>query len=229
MPPRGDKRAEFERVALAHLDAVYGAAYRLTRNARDAEDLTQDALLRAYRFWDSFDEGSNCRSWLLRIVTNTFINEYQRRKRSREILDAATAEQGATDGVLYDTAAAVHRDPEQALLERSVSDDVQRALDALPEDFRTAVVLCDVQGLSYKEIAELMQCPVGTVMSRLFRGRKLLAAALRDFARAEGYLAAPTSVEAPAPAAAPAPTSGPAPDQPIDLERYRASKREGSS
>src|SRR6478735_6014168 len=152
------KRSEFERIALAHLDAMYGAAYRLTRNPRDAEDLVQDALVRAYRFWDSFEQDSNCKAWLLRIVTNTFINEYQRKKRSREMLD------------------------------RSVSDDVQRALDALPDDFRTAVVLCDVQGLSYKEIAEIMQTPVGTVMSRLFRGRKLLAAALRDFAVAEGYV-----------------------------------------
>src|SRR5215510_6181236 len=94
------KRNEFERQALVHLDAMYGAAYRLTRNPRDAEDLVQDSLLRAFRFWDSFQQDSNCKAWLLRIVTNTFINEYQRRKRSREVLDAATAEQDATDGVL---------------------------------------------------------------------------------------------------------------------------------
>ena len=91
---------EFERQALVHTDALYGAAYRLTRNPRDAEDLVQDSLLRAYRFWDSFEQDSNCKAWLLRIVTNTFINEYQRKKRSREVLDAATAEQDATDGVL---------------------------------------------------------------------------------------------------------------------------------
>ena len=181
--------AEFERQALVHLDALYGAAYRLTRNPRDAEDLVQDALLRAYRFWDSFEQDSNCKAWLLRIVTNTFINEYQRKKRS------------ARGARRRDGRARRHRRrarprrrerhasrPERALLDRSVSDDVQRALDALPDDFRTAVVLCDVQGLSYKEIAEIMQTPVGTVMSRLFRGRKLLAAALREFAVAEGYV-----------------------------------------
>lgn len=211
------KRSEFERQALAHLDALYGAAYRLTRNPRDAEDLVQDSLLRAYRFWDSFQQDSNCKAWLLRIVTNTFINEYQRKKRSREVLDAATAEQDATDGVLVQASAGDKQSPAQTLLNNSVSDDVQRALDSLPDDFRTAVVLCDMQGLSYKEIAEIMECPVGTVMSRLFRGRKLLAAALRDFAVAEGYVKTETK-------------NGATDEKPVDLEKYRAAKkaREGS-
>src|SRR3954465_8718639 len=188
MQSAGPKRAEFERQALVHVDALYGAAYRLTRNPRDAEDLVQDSLLRAYRFWDSFEQDSNCKAWLLRIVTNTFINEYQRRKRSREVLDAASAEQDATDGGLMHAEATDRQSPERTLLDRSVSDDVQRALEALPEDFRTAVVLGDVQGLSYKEIADIMETPVGAVMSRLFRGRKLLAAGLREFAVAEGYV-----------------------------------------
>lgn len=205
-----EKRAEFERQALVHFDVLYGAAYRLTRNPRDAEDLVQDALLRAFRFWDSYQQDSNCKAWLLRIVTNTFINEYQRKKRHREVLDAATHEQEATDGVLVQATAGDKQSPEATLLDRSVSDDVQRALDSLPEDFRTAVVLCDVNGLSYKEIAEIMECPVGTVMSRLFRGRKLLAAALKDFAIAEGYVRSPA----------------PDPDhKTIDLESYRAKKK----
>lgn len=209
------KRSEFEQQALVHIDALYGAAYRLTRNARDAEDLVQDSLLRAYRFWDSFQKDSNCKAWLLRIVTNTFINEYQRRKRSREVLEAASAEQDTTDGVLVHAGARDKQSPDQALLQASVSDDVQRALDQLPDDFRTAVILCDMQGLSYKEIAEIMETPVGTVMSRLFRGRKLLANALREFALAEGYVKPEmdsTQV-----------------DSTIDLQKYRAAKaREGS-
>ena len=112
------KRNEFERQALVHIDALYGAAYRLTRNARDAEDLVQDSLLRAFRFWDSFEQDSNCKAWLLRIVTNTFINEYQRKKRSREVLDAATAEQDATDGVLVHAHAGDKQSPDQALLQQ---------------------------------------------------------------------------------------------------------------
>jgi RNA polymerase sigma-70 factor (ECF subfamily) len=224
MQPAREKRAEFERQALVHTDALYGAAYRLTRNARDAEDLVQDSLLRAYRFWDSFEQDSNCKAWLLRIVTNTFINEYQRKKRSREVLDAATAEQDATDGVLVHADASDRQSPERAMLDKSVSDDVQRALDALPDDFRTAVVLCDVQGLSYKEIAEIMGTPVGTVMSRLFRGRKLLAAALREFAVSQGSV---RDAAAAAPAQAGDAASS---EKTIDLETYRAQKkaREGS-
>jgi len=214
MQPAREKRAEFERQALVHTDALFGAAYRLTRNPRDAEDLVQDSLLRAYRFWDSFEQDSNCKAWLLRIVTNTFINEYQRKKRSREVLDAATAEQDATDGVLVHAESTERQSPERTLLDRSVSDDVQRALDALPDDFRTAVVLCDVQGLSYKEIAEIMQTPVGTVMSRLFRGRKLLAAALREFAMSQGYVREAK--------AEPSPTTD---GKTIDLETYRAQKK----
>jgi RNA polymerase sigma-70 factor (ECF subfamily) len=207
-----EKRVEFERQALVHVDALFGAAYRLTRNPRDAEDLVQDSLLRAYRFWDSFQQDSNCKAWLLRIVTNTFINEYQRKKRTREVLDAATAEQNTTDGVLVHAGADDKQSPERVMLHHAVSDDVQRALDALPDDFRTAVILCDMQGLSYKEIAEIMECPVGTVMSRLFRGRKLLAAALREFAVSEGYV-----------------RPAPATDTTIDLEKYRAERavREG--
>jgi RNA polymerase sigma-70 factor (ECF subfamily) len=192
MQANREKRSEFERQAMAHVDSLYGAAYR---------------------FWDSFEQDSNCKAWLLRIVTNTFINEYQRKKRSREVLDAATAEQDTTDGVLMHADANDRQSPERALLERSVSDDVQRALDALPDDFRTAVVLCDVNGLSYKEIAEIMGCPVGTVMSRLFRGRKLLAAALRDFAIAEGYVREPAKKIDDEKA------------DTIDLEKYRATRR----
>jgi RNA polymerase sigma-70 factor (ECF subfamily) len=215
------KRNEFERQALVHVDALYGAAYRLTRNPRDAEDLVQDSLLRAYKFWDSFQQDSNCKAWLLRIVTNTFINEYQRRKRSREVLDAATAEQDATDGVLVHASARDKQSPDQAMLAASVSDDVQRALDQLPDDFRTAVILCDMQGLSYKEIAEIMETPVGTVMSRLFRGRKLLAASLREFAVAEGYVKPDDKTTDQ--------KSNKQSDTTIDLQKYRAAKaREGS-
>ena len=120
---RKARRSEFEDTALVHLDALYGAACRLTRNTRDAEDLVQETVLRAYRFWDSFEKNSNCKAWLLRILTNTFINEYQRRKRSRQVLDAATAEQDATDGVLVHEAA-VARTSEKPSRPGPIAEDV---------------------------------------------------------------------------------------------------------
>jgi RNA polymerase sigma-70 factor (ECF subfamily) len=232
---RREARTDFEAAALVHLDALYGAAYRLARNPRDAEDLVQDTLLRAYRFWDTFEKDSNCKAWLLRILTNTFINEYQRKKRSREVIDAAAAEQDATDGVLHHVGADTQKSPERLLLDRSVSDDVQRALEALPDDFRTAVVLCDIEGLSYKEIAEAMDCPVGTVMSRLFRGRKLLAGTLKEFAVIAGYVKdgvqddkTGTRTDKGAKSADKNQTGEADPAAPIDLSKYRTKTREGS-
>jgi RNA polymerase sigma-70 factor (ECF subfamily) len=190
MIPRKKQRREFDELALPHMPALYGAAFRLTRNARDAEDLVQDVMMRAYRFWDSFDRESNCKAWLFKILTNTFINHYQKQKRSREVLSAALTEQEATDGVLVHEGAQSQRDPEGLLLERSLSEDVARALAEVPADFRIAVVLCDIEGFSYKEIADIMECPVGTVMSRLHRGRRLLKESLRDFAIAQGIIRA---------------------------------------
>lgn len=192
MLSRRKRRNDFEHTALPHMNSLYGAAYRLTRNPRDAEDLVQDAMLRAYRFWDSFQENSNCKAWLFRILSNTFINHYQKKKRTREVLDAAIAEQSVMDGVLVQEHSVNQRDPEGILLDSMLSDDVTRALDALPDDFRMAVVLCDIEGFSYKEIAEIMDCPVGTVMSRLHRGRRQLANGLREFAVSEGIIRADT-------------------------------------
>jgi RNA polymerase sigma-70 factor, ECF subfamily len=188
MLQRRKQRRNFENTALPHLGSLYGAAFRLTRNPRDAEDLVQDVMLRAYRFWDSFEPESNCKAWLFKILTNTFINQYQKTKRHREVLSAALSEQEATDGVLVHEAALAQRDPEGILLDRSLSEDVARALAELPGDFRLAVVLCDVEGFSYKEIADIMDCPVGTVMSRLHRGRRLLRQSLREFAVAQGFV-----------------------------------------
>jgi RNA polymerase sigma-70 factor (ECF subfamily) len=182
------ERAQFETAVLPHVDALYGSAFRLTRNGGDAEDLVQDALLRAYRFWGSFQEGSNCKAWLFKILTNTFINSYKRRKRTKEILNAAVAEQASTDGVLIHAQALNQRTPAEVIIEQSLSEDVEKALAAIPADFRVAVVLCDVEGFSYKEIAEILECPVGTVMSRLHRGRRLLHKELHEYAKSQGLL-----------------------------------------
>ncbi len=184
----GKLRTEFEREALQHLDALYGTAMRLTRNPRDAEDLVQDALLRAYRFWGQFEQGTNCKAWLFKILTNTFINRYHKARRDQELALQVAAEDDVNESVVSQEAHERSRDPEGAIVRGMLSDDVLRALDSLPTDFRLAVVLCDLQELSYKEIAEVMDCPVGTVMSRLFRGRRLLQKQLRSYAIAEGVI-----------------------------------------
>lgn len=188
MTKRTKQRSDFEELALPHLDALFGAAYRLTRNPRDAEDLVQDAMLRAYRFWGSFQKNSNCKAWLFKILTNTFINSYQKKKRSREVLNAAVAEQEVNDGVLVQERSIAQRDPQGVLLDKTMSQEVADALAATPPEFRMAVVLCDVEGFSYKEIAEIMDCPVGTVMSRLYRGRRLLKKSLESFAVEKGII-----------------------------------------
>ena len=172
-------RAEFEALALPHLDGLYASALRLTRNARDAEDLVQDAFMRAYRFFHRFERGTNFRAWLYRILTNTFINQYRRGVRERGLSDES--ERQAVEAQLFSEGTTdVAQNPEDALLDRLLSHEVLKAIDTLPIDFRMVVVLADLQEFSYKEIADILDVPVGTVMSRLFRGRRLLRRALTD-------------------------------------------------
>ncbi len=162
------QKSDFEALAMVHLDSLYSTALRMAHDAGDAEDLVQDAMLSAYRFFDQFETGSNFKAWLFKILTNTFINKYRRRLREREVKERFDAEPAGDPP----------RDPESELFSRLVSNDVRRALERVPYDYRMAVVLSDLQEFSYKEIAEIMNCPVGTVMSRLHRGRKLLKRAL---------------------------------------------------
>ena len=171
------RRARFESLALPHLDALYGLALRLCHNARDAEDLVQDAVLRSYQSFDRFTGDERCKAWLFRVLTNIFINKYRRRVLERRV--AESLEQAGDGGILSADVLRRGRDPEATLQAGLVGDSVQRALLELPEDFRMAVLLCDVEEFSYREIAEIMDCPVGTVMSRLHRGRRLLQEALR--------------------------------------------------
>ena len=171
---------EFEEVALPHLDALFAMGMRLCRNKRDAEDLVQDTILKAFRFFHRFEKGTNCKAWLFKILTNTFINGYQKGTREREVV--RTVETGDHYDSFLSQESAHTQDPERALLGHLLSDDVTRALKAVPEEFRMAVLLCDVEEFSYKEIADIMECPIGTVMSRLYRGRRLLQKALYKFA-----------------------------------------------
>ena len=171
---------------MPHLDGLYAAALRLTRNPRDAEDLVQDSVLRAFRFFDKFERGTNVKAWLYKILTNTFINRYPRSSKERSIVE--DERDSVQDRLVSRDAADVAEDPERAFFDRLLSDEVLRAIDSIPVDFRMAVILADLQDFSYKEIADILDVPVGTVMSRLFRGRRLLQKQLAEYAVASGVL-----------------------------------------
>jgi len=181
----GDRSREFEEVALVHLDALYRSALWLTQNRAEAEDLVQEACLRAFRNFHRFNPGTNCRAWLLTILRNIFLN--RRRRAEREVLeeDPAVWESSPESATLL---ASGSENPEEELLQTLLHGDVDRALRALPLAFRETVVLADLEGLSYKEVAQVLGCPIGTVMSRLSRGRHLLRQALGRFAREHGYV-----------------------------------------
>jgi len=181
-----NRRTDFETQALGHLDSLYATGLRMTRNPGDAEDLVQDTMLQAYRFFDKFEPGTNCKAWLYKILTNTFINKYRKRVREREVRDQLDHEE--MPSLMSEDVATASRDPEGLMVGALLSDDVKRALEGVPYDYRMAVVLADLEEFSYKEIADIMDCPVGTVMSRLHRGRRLLQKALREYAVKEGIV-----------------------------------------
>ncbi len=174
---KSNRRQEFERVALPHLDALHAAAYRLARNPRDAEDLVQETLLRAYRFWDTFEQGSNCRAWLLRILTNLNIDRGRRLQRAPDTTPLEPGDYYLVDR-LEETGGPISE--EERVDQRLSQDSIVNALSAVPHDFRDVIVLVDIGEFTYQDAAQILDVPIGTVMSRLHRGRRLLKQELAE-------------------------------------------------
>jgi len=192
-----DKKAAFREEALVHLDPLFGVALRLTKNERDAEDLVQDTILKAYTHFAKYERGTNCKAWLFKILTNTFINRYRKQSKERLYLVddreyRPLAERAVAPGI---NPLETPSEGEQAWYRKLFGDDVKAALEEIPEDFRMVVLLADLYDFSYKETADIMGCPIGTVMSRLYRGRRLLAARLADYALERGIISYDPRVE----------------------------------
>lgn len=178
------RKADFDSEAMPHMGILHGYAVKITGNQLDADDLVQETFLRAFRFFDKFEKGTNCKAWLFRIMKNLFINKYRKNQKEPGKVDYAEIEN------FFDTIRAERVDSsdlQEKVFSNLLDDDVTRALNSLQDDFKTVVILCDIEGLSYEEIAEFIQCPIGTVRSRLHRGRKMLQQKLYDYAKQKGY------------------------------------------
>ena len=178
---------DFNSQVMPFVDSLYNTAYRMTRSAEDAEDLVQETFFKAYKYYDKFEEGTNLKAWLFKILKNTFINNYRKRKLEPRSVDFAEIED-SFERIVRRDASEQPSDPESDFFSGVLDDDVKKALESLPYDYRMVVILADLEDFSYKEIAEILDCPVGTVMSRLYRGRKLLEKALLKYARKHGYI-----------------------------------------
>lgn len=180
------RREVFEREALPHMDALYNFAVRMTADQLEAQDLVQETYLKAFRFFDKFEQGTNCKAWLFRIMKNSYINRYRRARKVPQIVGYDAVEDLAQ---VADAEWPGQGDPGGAFFDNILGDEVTTAIEQLPEDFRTVVILSDIEGFTYEEIAGFVDCPVGTVRSRLHRGRRLLREALMEYAAGRGYVA----------------------------------------
>lgn len=206
----------FESSVLLHVDSLYSTALRMTRNASDAEDLVQDTLLKAMRSRTQFESGTNLKAWVFKILTNTFINRYRRGVFERDLLNGPDAKP-LSDAWMSAASMQQMCDPETHAFRPIIEGEVGKALNALPDDFRLAVVLSDVEDFSYREISDIMGCPIGTVMSRLHRGRKMLQDVLLEHAVAMGIVRPASQHDASAVQDGSAAA--------VDLGEYRARKR----
>lgn len=179
------KQQDFNEEIIPHLDALYNFGLRLTSDPNDAEDLVQDTIVKAYRFFSSYEKGTNAKAWLFRILKNSYINNYRKKSKKPQEVDY---DEVAT---FYETIRAERTetsDLEDKMFRELIDDDLSNALDEIPEDFRTVVLLCDVEEFTYEEIANMLDVPIGTIRSRLHRGRNLLKAQLMEYAEKRGYL-----------------------------------------
>ena len=185
-----EREALFKREAMPHVDALYGAAMRFTRARRDAEDLVQDTLLKAFVHFDKYKPGTNCKAWLFRILTNTFINRYRKNQRERVFLSEESDSWRLDERVeaRQESELEPREETRAEQVGRIFGDEVSEALNRIPVDFRMVVLYVDVEDFSYKECADILDCPIGTVMSRLYRGRRMLRAQLAEYAVEEGYI-----------------------------------------
>ncbi len=180
-------KEKFEQIAFEHMDSLYSTALRMTRNTEEAEDLVQDTYMRAFRFFDKYQQGTNFKAWIFKILTNTFINRYRKKTRTPQKVQFEKVEFGIENPDGYqETAEWTGFD--ESNYEELFDDDIRSALSQLSEEFRMVILLADVEGFSYKEIADIIDRPIGTVMSRLFRGRKMLQKILEGYAKREGYI-----------------------------------------
>ena len=189
---RNQTLSEFEAETMPFADLLFGAALRMTRDEAHAEDLVQETYLRAYRFWHRYEQGTNLKAWLLRIQTNEFINRYRKQKREKAVFDVHNYDVAVETYCDEDTAA-LPPEVRTQFLNELMGDEVMAALDQLPIDFRMVVMLVDINDLSYKEVAEVLDCPVGTVMSRLHRARKMMRSSLFEFAVERGIVSKPAA------------------------------------
>ena len=204
---------EFEQVAMPQADALYGAALRMTRNPTQAEDLVQETLMRAYRFWHRFEQGTNIKAWLFRIQTNIFINKYRKKQSEQQVIDDRQELDDVMGRFAVDERAYLPPETRDDFLKHLLGDEVMHALDDLPFEFRMTVLLADMHDLSYKEIATVLDCPVGTVMSRLHRARKMLQQNLFQYAVDRGVIEPPEGATA---------------DNVADLDLFRRRKAKAS-
>jgi RNA polymerase sigma-70 factor, ECF subfamily len=179
------RQSEFEAEAVPHMDVLFNFALRTTGNGDDAHDLLQETYMKAFRFWDKYEKGTNVRAWLFRIMKNSYINRYRKETREPGMVDYGDVE-NFYDSIRDDSTDS--NDLQQKMYNNMLSDEVTQALQSLPEDFRTVVILCDIEGLTYEEISDFLNCPIGTVRSRLHRGRKMLEDMLRDYAKERGLI-----------------------------------------